>query len=229
MNLTPTSYSSTYGGIPTLPTSGDLTQLLKTGMNSAIPGFDKLTNKATRNTDQMLSGKLPSDVQRQIQDSGAAWGINMGSPGSPLVGSRNLQLVGKNSLAMQQQGQQDLLQMLQGYSGTMTPNAQQTGDLTTAQAQYNAAPNPQNAAEQMMNFLREQADKASKSNLDAIALTNQRFSELNKPQNPASGGARSWSMSPVVNSAFSPSFSGGTQAYWDAVNRSRTPNRYSVW
>ena len=116
MSFSPTSYSSTYGGIPTLPTSGDLTQLLKSGMNTALPGFDSLTNKATRNTGQMLSGKLPSDVQRQMQDAGAAWGVNMGSPNSPLQGSHNLQLAGKTSLGVQQQGQQDLLQMLQGYS-----------------------------------------------------------------------------------------------------------------
>ena len=118
----------------------------------------------------------------------------------------------------------------------MTPNSQQVGDLTTAQSQYNAAPNPQHSAEQMMKFLKEQSDAASKSNLDAIALTNQRFSQMNQQQNqnPASGSNHSWSMLPGVSDPFG---IGMARNIPNQFHQSATANnslnagsrRYSVW
>jgi hypothetical protein len=122
--------------------------------NSILPGFSNLTNTATNNAQSDLSGNLPTDVINNIQNQAAAWGVTNGMPGvsgNSLTGQNGLANLGLTSLNLQNTGQQDLLGLLGGYSGTVAPTtgqAIQNQQFTQSQGQQANEFNAQNALAQ---------------------------------------------------------------------------------
>ena len=143
----PTGYSAATGGIPSLPSASTLSSNQLGILNNAIPGFSGLTKSASSIVGSALNGQIPQDVQQQIQDAAAKQAVEGGMPGSnmqsgSLFGNSYLKNLGLTSLGQQQTGMQDLLSLLQGYSGTVAPTFGQGQEQSNAQAQYAAAPQP---------------------------------------------------------------------------------------
>jgi hypothetical protein len=95
-------------------------------LNRAIPGFSANTSKASSLIKELMAGKLTTGERRSIYDAGAERGTLNGMPGSTgqggsLFANADLRNIGLESGQRQQQGFGDLLQMLQGYSGTVLP------------------------------------------------------------------------------------------------------------
>lgn len=101
------------------------------------PNVPSLTNYASNNIENELQGKLPGDVLSQIQNSGAAWGINTGMPGSQFANNNMLRNLGLNSLSLMQQGQGNYSSFLSNLGNLMMPVSEQVGAANAA-----AAPNP---------------------------------------------------------------------------------------
>jgi hypothetical protein len=96
--------------------------------SSILPGFTGLTSTATGNAGQALSGNVPTDVINNIQNQAAAWGVSAGQPGfgsQSLTSGQALKNLGLTSLGQQQTGQNDLLGLIGGYSGTVAPTTGQ--------------------------------------------------------------------------------------------------------
>lgn len=143
----PIGYDPRYGGIPNLPTAGNLASSQQSIINQAIPGFNGLTKSASSIIGSALSGEVPQDVQDQIQNAHAEQAVMNGMPGSSrfqgtLAGNGTLRDLGLTSLQRQDTGVKDLLGMLQGYSGTVAPTVAQNAEQGNARAQYAAAPIP---------------------------------------------------------------------------------------
>ncbi len=99
-------------------------------LNSAIPGFSRNTSKASSIINELMAGKLSRGERNQISDYGAERATLGGMPGSSgqggsLFANADLRNLGLQAGQRQQQGIQDLLSMLQGYSGTVIPTAGQ--------------------------------------------------------------------------------------------------------
>lgn len=140
-----------YGSVPNLPTSGQLQGNVTDILNSAIPGYTGLTQKASGLIGDAMSGKVPTDVQNLIQDQAAQQAVQSGMPGSSrisgsLMGNRVLRDLGITSLQRQDTGVKDLLGMLQGVSGTAAPTFGQLQQQENQRSEYAAAPDPTAAA-----------------------------------------------------------------------------------
>jgi len=99
-------------------------------LNGAIPGFSRNTAAASDLIRQLMAGNLTTGERRSIYDSGAERATLGGMPGASgaggsLFANADLRNIGQASGQRQQQGFQDLLSMLQGYSGTVVPTAGQ--------------------------------------------------------------------------------------------------------
>jgi hypothetical protein len=97
---------------------------------NAIPGFSGLSSGSSDLIKQLMSGQLTTGERSSIYNAGAERGIMGGMPGSSAKGgslyaNADLRNIGRASGERQQQGFQDFLSMLQGYSGTVTPTAGQ--------------------------------------------------------------------------------------------------------
>lgn len=97
---------------------------------NTIPGFSGLTSDASNLIKQLMSGNLSGSSKRAIFDAGAERGTAAGMPGSTgmagsLFANADLRDIGRTSEDNQQRGFQDLLAMITGYSGTVTPTAGQ--------------------------------------------------------------------------------------------------------
>lgn len=99
-------------------------------LTSAIPGFGGLNNQASDLIKQLMSGQLTTGVKNSIYDAGAERATLGGMPGSTGMGGSlfangDLRNIGRAADDQQQRGFQDLLSLLQGYSGTVSPSAGQ--------------------------------------------------------------------------------------------------------
>lgn len=118
-------------------------------LEQAIPGFSGLTSGASQIIQDAMSGRVPGDVQRIIRDRAAVQAQASGMPGAgagSLHGNLELRDLGLTSLGQKQQGFNDLLQMLTGFSGTAAPTFGQLQDNETSRAVLSAAPDPAAAA-----------------------------------------------------------------------------------
>lgn len=103
-----------YTGIPGLTSpTGDLTGKK---FDTGIPGFDILSNAASQNISDLLSGTESPAI---TQNMNAQWGVGAGVPGTDFLKGRAIDLYGQRSQARKEQGLQDLLNTLQGYSDTV--------------------------------------------------------------------------------------------------------------
>jgi hypothetical protein len=82
-------------------------QQLQGMMNQAMPGWQSMFNTMQGNTNQLLAGQVPTDVQQQIQRSAAFTSMMGGSAGAGTgtTGAITARDLGLTSLQMQQQGQ----------------------------------------------------------------------------------------------------------------------------
>lgn len=178
-----TGYDPAYGGIPGVPNpaatggaaiAGNLSNLASLyGMTGSLnrfsagqaalpfdinlPGYRQMTAASSRNIQSMLSGQVPSDVLRQIEQTAAERGISRGIPGGPNANAAMLRLLGLTSVGQQQAGEA-------AFTGAMarTPQGPQfnaASFLTTPEQQqaaqmaaniYGAAPVPRAASQAAM-------------------------------------------------------------------------------
>jgi hypothetical protein len=106
-------------------------------VQGVVPGLPTMTGTAASNIQNDLSGLLSPDVQQQIKNAGAAWGINSGMPGSGAAGNVTLQSLGLTSLGEQQTGLTDYTNFLTGVGGQMMPVSTEMN-----MAEAGAAPSP---------------------------------------------------------------------------------------
>lgn len=91
-------------------------------LSDAIPGLDVLTKAATSNIGQQLGG-LPSAGRARTDN--AYFGINSGMPSSDFTRNRGADLYHDQANQYQQQGLNNLLGLVGGYSGNVGTSAGQ--------------------------------------------------------------------------------------------------------
>lgn len=80
-------------------------QQLQQMLGQALPGYQGMVNQATTNTQSLLAGNVPTDVQQQIQRSSAFQTLQSGAfAGSAPTGAVTARDLGLTSLNLQQQG-----------------------------------------------------------------------------------------------------------------------------
>lgn len=108
---------------------------------SIIPGFSGMNADASNIIKSLMSGQLSGNTKRAIFDAGAERGAAGGMPGSTgyansLFANNDLRTIGLTSNQQQQQGFQDFLSLLQGYSGTVAPTVGQEMQQQQFQSQF---------------------------------------------------------------------------------------------
>lgn len=93
------------------------TGLMGKQFDTGIPGFDILSQAASTNVKDLLQGVESPAI---TQNMNAYWGVGAGVPGSEFLRNRAVDLYGQRAQARKEQGLTDLLNMMQGYSGTVT-------------------------------------------------------------------------------------------------------------
>jgi len=98
-------------------------QQLQGLLNTALPGYQNIVNQMAGNTQSLLSGNVPTDVQQAIQRSAAYQSLVGGTAGagtgtSGAITARDL---GLTSLGLQQQGYQQGANLLQLTRNYLTP------------------------------------------------------------------------------------------------------------
>lgn len=95
-------------------------------LNSVIPGLTGMTNSATSNITDLLSGNVSPSIAR---NANAYFGIGAGQPASggvgTFIGNRGADLYNTQANAAKQTGLGDLLNLINGYSGTVGTTAGQ--------------------------------------------------------------------------------------------------------
>jgi hypothetical protein len=144
-------------------------------IQSVIPNFDKMTGVASGNIMALLQG-LPS--ASRARTANAYFGAGTGQPATgdnggvgTFIGNRGADLYHTQAQQSQQQGLGDLLSMIQGYSGTVTPTAGQNQQNAQFGAQLG-----QNASQ----FSQRQALDEFNAQLNAMQVLHQ----LANPTNP---------------------------------------------
>lgn len=102
-------------------------------INQAIPGLPGLTKSATGIIQSALEG-LPSPSEARLENAyfGAGSGLD---PTSDFLRNRGYDLYNRKANQRQQQGFQDLLALVGGYSGTVAPTPGQEIQERTSMAQ----------------------------------------------------------------------------------------------
>lgn len=90
--------------------------------NAAIPGFNGLTSGASDIISNLLKGLPSADPAKR---AGAFFGAASGMPGSDFVRNRSFDLYGEQAEERKQRGINDLMSLIQNYSGTIVPTAGQ--------------------------------------------------------------------------------------------------------
>lgn len=149
-------------------------------VNSAIPSFPQLNTAATNNISAMLSGLPSTSTARRAN---AFFGQQSGMPGSDFVRNRGFDLYNTQADQYQQQGFDNFLKMLAGYSGTVMPTTAQQID--------------QDQFAQTMDFRNRQAaaDRALQERQFALEERKNAPKEYSWTQitpGPVPGGFRNW-------------------------------------
>lgn len=77
-------------------------------LEAALPGYSHNVTQSSANIGNLLEGQLPPDVINQMAIRGAERGVNVGSPGSPNATAAYLAAIGRSSLDLTTQGEQEL-------------------------------------------------------------------------------------------------------------------------
>jgi hypothetical protein len=123
---------------------------------SADPGLGQATTQATNVINSQLSGELDPQTIKNMQDVAAQYGLSSGMPGSnaipgTLAFNANLRNIGLDTQQLQQQGIQNYLSQL-GAVGGQQLNPSLLTQLSEANAQLLAAPDPAQAAQLQMQL-----------------------------------------------------------------------------
>lgn len=110
-------------------------------LKKLYPGLSQTTGLAESDLSSELAGSVPQDVQSQIKDAGAQWGLQTGMPGSGAAGNYTLEQLGLNSMQEQQQGFNNYLSFVPALQQHFTESPEQVASTDTAQS----APNPASA------------------------------------------------------------------------------------
>lgn len=180
-----TGYNPAYGGIPNVPNptataaaanagnAANLPGLESTAANlnpfnqnqllgqynMAIPNYAALTQTASGNAMQQLSGQVPTDVINELLTGAAERGITGGMPGSPNSNAAYLRALGLTSIGQQATGMQNLHQLtadapiakpFDPASMFVTPEQEQEAQM--AANLYASAPNPAAAAQNAISL-----------------------------------------------------------------------------
>lgn len=130
--------SNVFGKKPgTLPTPDVLANL-----REAVPGLDQLLTTLSNNVQSGLSGQLPADVARLIQDSSNARAVAGGYGGTPLAGNLTLRDLGLTSLQRQDAAANQAFNLFNTGKnvGTLDPNLQRM--INEYNLEVAAAPDP---------------------------------------------------------------------------------------
>ncbi len=173
-------YNPAYGGVPTVPnptatagaanagnaanlpalegTASNLNTFNQNQLlgqyNMAIPNYAALTQTASGNAMQQLTGQVPDDVINQLLTGAAERGITGGMPGSANSNAAYLRALGLTSIGQQATGMANLHQLsadapiakpFDPASMFVTPEQQQEAQM--ASNLYSSAPSPTAAAE----------------------------------------------------------------------------------
>jgi hypothetical protein len=87
-------------------------QQLEGLLGRALPGYQQMVSTAAGNTQALLSGQIPSDVQSQIQRTTAESAIAGGFAGSGAARSLTARDLGLTSLQLQQTGQSQMSSLI---------------------------------------------------------------------------------------------------------------------
>lgn len=117
---------------------------------SAVPGLGGLTTQASQNILNELKGQLSPETIQMIQDHAASFGVGTGMPGSGFAINTGLRSLGLTAEQLQQQGLQNYLSTIQGVGG-LQQNPALMAQIATQNAVWNAAPDPQAAAQALEN------------------------------------------------------------------------------
>lgn len=134
-----------YGQVPSLSSSGDISNQIQSILGGIIPGFSNLTGGAANYTKNLLSGVLSPETKSAVQNGAATWGARSGMPGlqpNSLGFNGGLKTLGLTSLGQQQQGFGNVLDLLRGTSGTVAPTFGQAQDQSNTANEYASAPDP---------------------------------------------------------------------------------------
>lgn len=118
------------------------------------PGLAQSNAQASQNIMSELQGELPPDVIAAIQDEAARFGLTSGMPGSDLARRKGARNLGLTSLGLTQRGLQDYLGATQGIKATQTVDPGLQANIAAGNAVYNAAPDPEAAANELANRYR---------------------------------------------------------------------------
>jgi hypothetical protein len=99
---------------------------LQSLLNQAVPGYQNIVGQMSANTKQLLSGQVPTDVQQQIQRSGAFQGLmtgmGAGGGGAALAGNlASATSLGLTSLNLQNTGFTQASNLLQLGRNVLSP------------------------------------------------------------------------------------------------------------
>lgn len=195
-------YDPRFGGVPNLPTSTATQSNVTSILNQAIPNFSGLTSGASSHINDLMNGRLPMSVQNDIQDAGAAQAVAGGMPGNSrdfggVFGNSVLRNIGVAGEGRKQQGFQDLLSLLQGYSGTAALTPAQTQDQDNTRAIYDSAPIPAYAIPYMEGQYQAAANPAGGTG--ALALPGGGGSSDQTPWWQQGATGRAFSANPLNN------------------------------
>ena len=92
-------------------------------INGGLPNFGGMGNAAAGNIMGQITGMPSPSIARRAN---SYFGVGSGMPNSDFVRNRGFDLYGQQAQAAQQQGFDNFLKLLQGYSGTLMPTVGQS-------------------------------------------------------------------------------------------------------
>lgn len=107
-----------------------------------FPNTQGITTGVSNEIVDELSGKLDPSTLAQIQNEGAAFGIQSGMPGSGLVNNFDLNQVAQTSMAQQNQGAQNYQSTIGPESRYLTVAPSTAAEIAETNAISSALPNP---------------------------------------------------------------------------------------
>jgi hypothetical protein len=123
------------------------------------------TNAAASNLiNSQLMGQIGPDTMNAIKDAGAAWGFQMGVPGSNFAENNTLRNLGLTKLAVQNQGIQNYNSTIPTISSTQTVNPALQADISLQNNVNAAAPDPTAAGSYAQSLFQQYLNNLSGNN-----------------------------------------------------------------
>lgn len=124
-----------------------------------FPNLAGANQSASDLINSQLKGQLGPDTINAIKDAGAAWGFQMGVPGSSFAENNTLRNLGLTKLAVQNQGIQNYNQTIPTVSGTQTVRPETQADINLQNNVNAAAPDPTAAGSYAQSLFQQYLDK----------------------------------------------------------------------